>query len=265
MARVASTRRKVARKRMRIMGTVLEDYLSEKEQWERVVAWVRENGLWIVAGVIVGALGIAGWQWWNAHVDQVNSEASAKYEDLIADLGKGDQAGALALVGDLERDYGSTPYLDQGKLALVRVYVDTSQLDKAAATLQSVIAHTKDKQLALVARLRLARVQIAQKKPDDALTSLDGVDAGAFLALFHEVRGDAEFAKGNKAAALTEYRAARTSDMSAGGSGPGDTALLDLKIADLTAAAAAASRTAPTSATSTPAAQNQAAQNKTAQ
>ena len=245
-------------------GKSLEDYLSEKEQWERVVAWVRENGLWIVAGVIVGALGIGGWQWWNAHLDKVNSEASAKYEDLIADLGKGDQAGALAIVGDLERDYGSTPYVDQGKLALVRVYVDTNQLDKAATTLQSVIAHTKDKQLALVARLRLARVQIAQKKPDDALASLDGVDAGAFIALFHEVRGDAEFQKGNKAAALTEYRAARTSDMGSGGAGPGDTALLDLKIADLTAAAAAA---APpqTSATSTPAAQNPAAQNKTAQ
>jgi predicted negative regulator of RcsB-dependent stress response len=41
----------------------LEDYLSEKEQWERVTGWLRENGVWIVAGVVVGALGIGGWQW----------------------------------------------------------------------------------------------------------------------------------------------------------------------------------------------------------
>lgn len=264
----------------------MDDYLSEKEQWERVVAWVRENGLWIVAGVVVGALGIGGWQWWNAHVDQVNSEASAKYEQIITDLGKGDQSGAQALVADLERDYASTPYVDQGKLALVRVYVDTNQLDKAATTLQSVIASTKDKQLALVARLRLARVRIAQKKPDDALVSLDGVDAGAFIALFHEVRGDAEFEKDNKAAALTEYRAARTSDLGpggAGGAGPGDSALLDLKIADLTAAAAPAAAVVPAtgdaaaaagspqatpaaraSAPSTPAPASQAAQNQAA-
>jgi predicted negative regulator of RcsB-dependent stress response len=212
----------------------LEDYLSEKEQWERVTGWLRENGVWIVAGVVVGALGIGGWQWWNAHVDQVDGEASTKYEQLRSDLGKGDRTGALILLSDLERDYSSSPYVDQARLAVARVYVDSNELDKASAALQAVSQHSKDKQLALVARLRLARVLIAQQKPDDALTALDGVDPGAFEALFHEVRGDADFAKGNKAAALTEYRTARAKD-SGGGS---DNSLLDLKIADLVAVAA---------------------------
>jgi predicted negative regulator of RcsB-dependent stress response len=207
----------------------LEDYLTEKEQWERVTAWLRENGLWIVAGVVVGALGIGGWQWWNAHVDKVNGEASNKYEQMQSDLAKGDKTGALILLSDLERDFASTPYLDQARLAMARVSVETNELDKASTELQAVRQHTKDKQLGLIARLRLARVQIAQQKPDDALMTLDGVDPGAFESLFHEVRGDAEFAKGNKAAALTEYRTARAKD-SGGGS---DTSLLDLKISDL--------------------------------
>jgi FimV-like protein len=244
----------------------LDEYLTEKEQWERVTAWLRENGLWIVAGVVVGALGIGGWQWWTAHVDKVDADASEKYEQLQADLGKGDRTGALLLMGDLERDYGSTPYVDQARLALARAYVESNDLDKAAATLQSVVGHSKDKQLALIARIRLARVQIAQQKPDDALSSLDGVDPGAFGALFHEVRGDADFAKGNKAAALTEYKAAKMADI--GGSGGGDSALLDLKIADLTAAAPANATPAPgappvavtpTAQAQTPAAPNQAA------
>ena len=220
--------------RMRIMGSTLEDYLSEKEQWERVTGWLRENGMWIVAGVVVGALGIGGWQWWNAHVDKVNGEASAKYEQMMADLTKGDRTGALILLSDLERDFSSTPYVDQAKLAVARVYVESNELDKAATQLQAVSQHSKDKQLALVARLRLARVQIAQNKPDDALTTLDGVDPGAFESLFHEVRGDAEFAKGNKAAALTEYRTARSKDAGSGS----DNSLLDLKISDLVAVAA---------------------------
>jgi predicted negative regulator of RcsB-dependent stress response len=231
----------------------LDDYLSEKEQWERVTAWLRENGLWIVAGVAVGALGIFGYQWWQAHVDKVDADASEKYAQLQTDLGKNDQTGALILMADLERDYGSTPYVDQGRLALARSYVDDNQLDKAATALQSVVAHSKDKQLALVARVRLARVQVAQQKPDDALASLDGVDPGAFASLFHEVRGDAEIAKGNKAAALTEYRAARMADAGGAGGGAGQSALLDLKIADLTASAS----TIPQA--QTPAAQNQAA------
>ena len=238
----------------------MDEYLTEKEQWERVTAWLRENGLWIVAGVVVGALGIGGWQWWTAHVDKIDADASEKYEQLQTDLGKNDRTGALILMGDLERDYGSTPYVDQGHLALARSYVEGNELDKAATALRSVLDHSKDKQLALVARVRLARVQVAQQKPDDALASLDGVDPGAFGALFHEVRGDAEFAKGNKAAALTEYRAAKTADIGSPGGG-GDSALLDLKIADLTASTPTVTPTAqaPAAQNQAPAAQNQAA------
>jgi predicted negative regulator of RcsB-dependent stress response len=229
----------------------LDDYLSEKEQWERVVRWLRENGLWILAGVAVGAIAIFGWQWWNAHIDKVNGEASAKFEQLQLDLNKGDRTGALMVVAELQRDYASTPYVDQAHLGMARAYVDANELDKAATELQAVSQHSKDKQLALVARVRLARVQIAQQKPDDALQTLDGVDPGAFIALFHEVRGDAEFAKGNKPAALTEYRAARAADETGGGGG--DTSLLDLKISDLVAAVPPTAG-APTLAPASPAA-----------
>jgi predicted negative regulator of RcsB-dependent stress response len=173
---------------------------------------------------------------------------------MQSDLAKGDRTGALILLADLERDFASTPYADQARLAVARVYVESNELDKASTELQAVSQHSKDKQLALVARLRLARVLIAQQKPDDALTALDGVDPGAFEALFHEVRGDAEFAKGNKAAALTEYRTARSKD-TGGGS---DTSLLDLKISDLLAVAAPSAPAAikvpvgPTSGVTTP-------------
>ena len=213
----------------------MSEYLSEKEQWEAIQIWFRENGLWIVAGILVGAAAIGGWQWWNGHIDKVNGAASGKYEQMLTAFGRGDRSGALVLLGELEHDYASTPYVDQAKLAAARVYVESNELDKAAAELQAVSQHSKDKQLALIARLRLARVQIAQQKPDDALTTLGGVEPGAFGARFHEVRGDAEFAKGDKAAALTEYRTARS--MGNGNSGA-DTSLLDLKISDLVADAA---------------------------
>lgn len=231
----------------------MDEYLSEKEQWEAVKTWLRENGLWIIAGVAVGGAGILGWQWWNAHIDKVNAEASAKYEQMVSSLGRKDESTALAALGELERDFSSTPYVDQAKLAFARVYVESDRLDKAATELQDVSQHSKDKQLALVARLRLARVQISQKKPDDALATLNGVDPGSFAARFHEVRGDADLAKGDKAGALSEYRVARTMDT--GGAGPGGAgSLLDLKISDLVADAAPL----PGTAAKSPTAQTQA-------
>jgi predicted negative regulator of RcsB-dependent stress response len=151
----------------------MDDYLSEKEQWEMLKGWFRENGLWIVAGVAVGAAAIGGWHWWNSHVDEVNGNASAKYEAMLADFGRGDRTGALSTLGEIERDYASTPYVDQAHLAVARVYVESNELDKAVPQLQAVSDHSKDKQLALIARLRLARVQISQQKPDDALATLN--------------------------------------------------------------------------------------------
>jgi predicted negative regulator of RcsB-dependent stress response len=219
----------------------VESYLSEKEQWEAIKGWFRENGLWIVAGIAVGALGIGGWRWWDSHLDQVGREASGKYEQMLTALGRGDRTEALVLLGDLEHNYSSSPYVDQGKLAAAGVYVNVNELDKANTELQAVIQHSKDPHLVLLARLRLARVQIARQKPDDALATLNGVEPGAFASRFHEVRGDANYAKGDKAGALTEYRAARGMDM---GSGVTDTSLLDLKISDLVADAAPSPSTA---------------------
>ncbi len=111
-------------------------------------------------------------------------EASGKYEKMLSAFGRGDRTEAQVLVGDLEHNYSSSPYVDQAKLAAARVYVESNELDKASSELQAVSQHAKDPHLALLARLRLARVQIAQQKPDDALATLNGVEPGAFaLAL----------------------------------------------------------------------------------
>jgi predicted negative regulator of RcsB-dependent stress response len=209
----------------------VDDYLSEKEQWEALKIWIRENGLWILAGIAVGALALGGYRWWESYVDSRGAAASAKYSQLAQAFGRGDSTQGLVLLGELERDDASSPYVDQAKLLAAKWYVESGSLDKANAELQAVMTHSKDADLARVARLRLARVQISQQKPDEALATLNGVDPGAFAPRYHEVRGDAYHAKGDKVAALKEYRTARAGDLGGGM----DTALLDLKISDLAA------------------------------
>jgi predicted negative regulator of RcsB-dependent stress response len=229
----------------------VEDYLSEKEQWEWIKAQVRENGPAVILAVAVALAAVFGWRWWQGHQDARQLEAGGKYTHMVQALERGDKSQALILLGDLERDYAGSPYTDQARLLAARVYVDDGQLDRAAAELGVVVEHSKDQDLALVARLRLARVQIAQGKADSALVTLAAVPpTGAFAARYHEVRGDAYYAKGDKAAALNEYRSAQTA-----GEGT-DAALLGLKIADLDASAppaAAAAKPAPAIAKPAPA------------
>ncbi|MBS0418331.1 MAG: tetratricopeptide repeat protein [Proteobacteria bacterium] len=210
----------------------MEEYLSEKEQWEQVTGWLRENGLWIIAGVAVGAAGLWGWHWYQDHEDSLGAQAGAKYAQVVQAFGGTDRTGGFVAVGELERDFPSSPYVDQAKLIAARVYVEDNSLDKAAAELQAVAEHSKDSELGLIARLRLARVQIAQKKPDAALATLNGLKAGAFEPRMHEILGDAYYAKGDKTNALKEYTSAKVSDIVAQSL---DAQSLELKIDDLTA------------------------------
>jgi predicted negative regulator of RcsB-dependent stress response len=209
----------------------VEDYLSEKEQWEWLKGWIRSNGLWIVAGIAVGVGILVGMRWWEARTDRIALEAGAKYQQILEALDRSDKTRAQTLTTELERDFGSSPYVDQARLLAARVAVEGNDLPKAADTLKQVMTGTKDEQLALVARLRLARVQLAQGKPDEAIATLDAVDAGAFKPRYQDARGDALIAKGDKAGALKEYQAARTGALTQSV----DTQSLDLKIEDLIA------------------------------
>lgn len=237
----------------------MEELLSDKEQWEWVKDQVRTHGPAVALAVALAIAAIGGWRWWQAHRDAERMRAGALYVDMVGALEHGDRTRALVRLGDLERGYPGAPYTDQAKLLAARVYVDDGELDKAAAELGDVAGHSKDQELAKVARQRLARVEIAQGRADAALATLgDVAGAGAFSGRFHEIRGDAWYAKGDRKAALEEYRAALKAGAVA------DAALLNLKIAELsagapppspaTAPAGAPAATSPAASPATPAA-----------
>jgi predicted negative regulator of RcsB-dependent stress response len=212
----------------------VEDYLSEKERWEWVRAQVRENAPAVILAAVVVLGSLAAWRWWQDRQDAARLAAGGRYMSMVEALDHGDHAQAMRLLGELERDSAGSPYTDQAKMLAARVYMDGGELDKAANELNAVAAQSKDHNLASVARLRLARVQIAQGKADAALATLGATDTTAFAARSHEVRGDAYFAKGQQAEALGEYRAARAASPTT------QNPLLDLKIADLSAGETAA-------------------------
>jgi predicted negative regulator of RcsB-dependent stress response len=212
----------------------VEDYLSEKERWEWVRAQVRENAPAVILAVVVVLGSLAGWRWWQDRQDSARVAAGSRYMNMVEAIDRGDHAQAMRLLGELERDSAGSPYTDQAKMLAARIYVESGELDKAATELSTVVAQSKDHDLASVARLRLARVQVAQGKADAALATLGANDTTAFAGRSREIRGDAYLAKGGNAEALTEYRAAKAA--SAAMSNP----LLDLKIADLSAGETAA-------------------------
>jgi predicted negative regulator of RcsB-dependent stress response len=202
---------------------------SEAEQYERAKQWTRINGPWILAGIAIGALLLGGWRWYGQRRDAQAEAASARYEEMLQALNRGDRTRGLTIAEDINREYDWTPYAALATLMAARVQADSNELDKATASLKTVMDTASDKELRMVARLRLARVQSAQGKYDDALATLKVDEPGEFATRIADVRGDVLLAKGDRAGALKEYLSARAGD----NKGRIDPELLDLKIRDL--------------------------------
>jgi predicted negative regulator of RcsB-dependent stress response len=118
----------------------------------------------------------------------------------------------------------------------VRLDVDAGDLAAAEAKLARVADGSKDPDLRTVARLRLARVQLAQGRYDAALASLDAAATPAIDARVLELKGDVLLAKGDQAGALDYWRKADAAAAADPGSAAQvDAELLRLKIDELSA------------------------------
>src|SRR5215475_5760180 len=101
-----------ARRPERSRGASVEDYLSEKEQWEWVKAQVRENAAAVAVALLVCAGGYFGYRAWQTHLDGGRLAAAAKYTQMSQALEASDRTKALTILGELERDHAGSPYTD---------------------------------------------------------------------------------------------------------------------------------------------------------
>lgn len=212
----------------------MEDYLSEDEQAEKLKRWFRDNWLWLAGTIALAVAAGFGLRWWESRQQATGVNAAAKFGELLRTLEANDRPAGLKLAGEIAAEYGKTPYADQAELVIARVHVEAGEYAMAEERLRKVIDGSEDPELALVARTRLARLQIAQDKPDEAIATLAAIDAASVDARVNEIRGDALLAKGDRAGALAAYEAAQKASVVSGpASGLVDQDLLELKIADL--------------------------------
>lgn len=186
----------------------MEDYLTEREQVDRIRQWWKENGAWIIVGVGGGILALAGWNWWQGYQLQRAEQASAIYA-VIAEAAMEERIDEIRVgVERLESAHGGSPYLQHGRFALAGALARAGEFATAADQLQQVLDSADDPQLRMIARLRLARVLLAAGENERALELARGGEAGVFAAPLREVEGDILAAQGDTAGARAAYEAA---------------------------------------------------------
>ena len=203
----------------------MEVYTTEEQQVEVIKSWWKENGTSVLAGTVIGLVGLFGWRYYN-ELQQTNQEAASQaYNAMTAQLAKGDDA-ALEQAKSFISAHQGDAYAELAALQLAAAAVKAGKLDLAAEQLTQVAA-SGDDSIKPIAALRLARVLSDQGKADEALAQLGKINNDAFKAQVAEVRGDILQKQGKAEEARDAYQAA------ADAGGLQSSAELKLKMDDL--------------------------------
>lgn len=168
------------------------DYKTDEEKAEELKAWWKEHGNSILAGVGLAIVVLFGYDYWKDSKVEAAEEASAIYSEV-----QRDESGIVPedKLKQLQDDYEGTPYASLASLDDARGYAEAGDYERAAKSLQWVIDNGVQAEVQNVARLRLARVLIAQNKLDDAMGLAQYEYPAAYLALAEELKGDVHVAR----------------------------------------------------------------------
>ena len=193
----------------------MADLRSEEEQLDVVKRWWKENGTSLIAGAVLAAAGVFGWNAWQNYQEGQSEAASARYQQLVtitaANSLEDDQlAAARELIGELTDQHGRTLYAELAQLLEARLAVQEGDLAAAKAALESVADGSSRRYVQSLAWLRLARIELAEGNPEAALELLDQPITDTLAAQQANVRGDAHLALGQPEQARDAWQTAQS-------------------------------------------------------
>lgn len=187
----------------------MADYMhSDEENIERIKQWFVENGLMLLVVIVLAVGGTAGWRFWHNHQQAVAADASQVYETMMTALSAGSNDKASAAADSLIKDYSGSTYADYAHLLLAKLAVQSNDLKGAATQLKTVAEDPAVDELGYTARVRLARVYIAQGNLDAAEKLVAGTFPKAWQGSALELKGDIAQAQHKESAARDAYTTA---------------------------------------------------------
>lgn len=167
---------------------------SDEEKAQELKAWWKENGTSVVVGIALAIGGMFGWQQWQVH-QKTKAEGGSR---LFAQLNNEntDSAKKADVLKQLTADFSGTPYsaLAALKAAKTACTSDISDKDMCVSLLQQA-SQSSQEDIAIIAKLRLARAYIANNQLDDAVAITNQKMPTAYSSLVDEIKGDIYFAK----------------------------------------------------------------------
>lgn len=212
-------------------------YSTDEEQVEALKNWWKENGKSTMLSVALAVAAVFSWQGWQKHQQATMEAASAQYQNLLSigaadfsQLSEEQKATVMHLSAQIKADYPGLAYAQFAAFYRAKMAVYNQDLSTAEQELRWVLERAASDEIRLQALLRLARVQFADQRLDEALATIPA-DTASYSAAFEELRGDIYLARGEKSAAALAYK--KSAELLSQGSVASPNPLLQLKIQTL--------------------------------
>ncbi len=183
----------------------MAEYETEEQQVEALKDWWKQNGLAVIGGAVLGISALIGWRGWNWHQEKQATEASDIFTVVQEAANKNDVSALQEQTKTLRDNYASTPYASLAVLHQAKNQTEQGDIAAAEEGLRWVIKNSKQDTVQNVARLRLARLLLADNKVDEAQAMVSGGMSDAYASLANEIRGDIFVVKGEIEQAKEAY------------------------------------------------------------
>ena len=206
------------------------EFETEDQQAEAVKNWFKEYGLTIVLGLVIGLGGVYGYRYYDAEQEAGFEQASIAYAQVLESLA--DKTAFNGKVAQYKGEYGNNVYSNLLGFHQAKIAIDEKDLATAESVLADVVANSGHDVIEHTGRIRLARVQIALEKYEQALTTIAAAKGDAYNYSYELLRGDIWLARGDDQKAKAAF--AKAQELSGQGPSHPD---LDVLLAELQASA----------------------------
>lgn len=186
----------------------MSTFKTEAEQVDDLKRWVKSYGPSIVIGILIALVIIYGREFWQKHKLQKAEQASVLYQTVSDAYNDKNIDLANKTTEQLKNDFSSSPYTQYAVFLQAKTAVGKQNYTEASDDLNWVMTNSSDKNLQSIARLRLAQVQLADNKPEVAMTTLAPLKETAYKGLADVVNGDALLSMNKPQEAKKAYQAA---------------------------------------------------------
>jgi len=186
-------------------------HLTDDEQVEQLKKWWKENGTSIVIGIVIGLSAVVGYWQWNKYQETRSLAASAQYEIFTESLASDKKDQVTAALDTLKSEYEGTTYAALAAMLTASNLVKEKDIKKAIENLKWAYEHSGHDSVQHLARIRLAKLYVADNQLTEALALIDQAKDPAFDGYYSSIKGDVYSKQGQLEKARTEYKNALAS------------------------------------------------------